>query len=65
MKHKDVEELRNKSREELEAILKNNRERLRSLRFDLAAGKMKNMNELRNMKKAVAVILTFLNQKQK
>lgn len=53
-------ELRKKSKEELQKILKDNREKLRQLRFDLSAGKVKNVKEIRNLKKEIARILTLL-----
>ena len=56
-------ELRQKSKSELQRLLQNNRERLRQLRFDLAAGKVKNVREIRQVKKDIARILTILNQK--
>jgi len=53
-------ELRQKSRTELQKLLQDNRERLRQLRFDLAAGKVKNVREIRLIKKDIARILTLL-----
>ena len=53
-------ELRQKSRTELQKLLQDNRERLRQLRFDLAAGKVKNVREIRLIKKDIARILTIL-----
>jgi len=53
-------ELRQKSRSELERILIENREKLRQLRFDLVAKKIKNVREVRKIKKDIARILTFL-----
>ncbi len=55
-------ELRKQSRTELQRLLTENRERLRSLRFDLASGKVKNVREIRNIKKDIARILTILKQ---
>jgi large subunit ribosomal protein L29 len=53
-------ELRQKSKEELKATLKENREKLSRFRFDLAAGKVKNIKPLRSLKKEIARILTIL-----
>jgi len=50
---------------ELQKILLEKRERLRNLRFDLAAGKVKNIKEIREVKKDIARILTILNLKRK
>jgi len=53
-------ELRQKSKEELQKILQEKKERLRVLRFDLDAGKVKNVREIRELKKDIARILTIL-----
>ena len=53
-------ELRKKSKGELQKILEDNREKLRQLRFDLSAGKVKNVKEIRNLKKEIARIMTLL-----
>ena len=53
-------ELRRKSKDELGKILTDNREKLRQLRFDLSAGKVKNVREIRHIKKEIAQILTLL-----
>jgi len=53
-------ELQQKSKSELQKILLDNREKLRQLRFDLAAGKVKNVREVRKVKKDIARILTLL-----
>lgn len=58
----DLAELRQKSKTELQKILQSSQERLRQLRFDLAAGKIKNVREIRKIKKQIAQILTLLNQ---
>lgn len=58
-----IKELNQKSKDELKKNLGENRELLRSLRFDLAAGKVKNIRQLRTVKKDIARILTLLNQK--
>ncbi|RLC38565.1 MAG: 50S ribosomal protein L29 [Candidatus Nealsonbacteria bacterium] len=50
---------------ELQRLLREKRERLRQLRFDLAGGKVKNVREIRETKKDIARILTFLKLKQK
>ena len=44
-------------------MLKDARERLRVLQFDLAAGKVKNVGELRGVRKNIARLLTILWQK--
>jgi large subunit ribosomal protein L29 len=58
----NLKELRQKKKEELQKILMDDREKLRTLRFDLAAGKVKNVREIRRIKKEIAKILTLLKQ---
>lgn len=60
-----VKELKTKSISELQTLLNENRERLRTLRFDLAAGKVKNVREIRTIKKDIARILTLLKETKK
>jgi len=55
-----IDEWRRKSKEEIQKILKDDREKLRQLKFDLATGKVKNVREIRKIKKEVAQILTLL-----
>jgi len=59
-----AKELKIKSEGELKKWLFSDREKLRVLRFDLAAGKVKNIKEIRNKRKDIAKILTILNQKK-
>jgi len=58
----EILELRKKTDTELRKTLTENRERLRTLRFDLASGKVKNVREIRKIKKDIARILTLLNK---
>lgn len=51
------------SQKELQQTLMEKREKLRSLRFDLAGGKVKNIRQIREIKKDIARILTLLKQK--
>ena len=57
-----VGELRQKSGTELKKILQQKRERLRTFRFNLASGKIKNVREISEIKKDIARILTILNE---
>lgn len=59
-----VQELRKKTKSELQKLLRERRERLRQLRFDLASGKLKNYREIRQVKKDIARILTILKSNQ-
>lgn len=63
MKRDEYKKIVDSSQPELEAMLKESREKLRVLRFDLAAGKVKNVAELRNVRKLIARILTILQTK--
>ncbi len=54
-------ELKQKSANELKMMLKENREKLRGLKFDLASRKLKNVHEISVAKKDIARILTILN----
>jgi len=60
----DINELKNKSEAELRKLEKEQREELRSLRFDLSSGKAKNVDNVRKLKKDIAQIKTVINQKK-
>lgn len=61
MKKKDkLKDFQKMSKQELKNLLPHKKERLRELRFDLVAGKMKNVREIREIKKDIARILTFM-----
>ena len=55
-------ELRKKTKAELKKLCQDLRERLRALRFDLSTGKVKNVKEVRQVKKEIARILTLLRE---
>jgi large subunit ribosomal protein L29 len=57
-----IAELRQKSKQELHKLLQDLREKLRQLRFDLTGGKVKNVREIRHIRKDIARILTLLKQ---
>jgi len=59
------QEISQKTEGELQKMLHQKREKLRQLRFDLKAGKVKNVREIREVKKDIARILTALSQKRK
>jgi len=50
---------------ELQSLLAKKREELLQLRFDLSAGKVKNVKRIKETKKDIARILTILNLKNK
>lgn len=58
-----IQELKQIPEQELNKLLQDSREKLRQLRFDLASGKVKNVREIRQIKKDVARILTLFSQK--
>jgi len=57
-----AKELRQKSKNELNSLLKEKREKLRGLRFDVSLKQSKNVRQIRNLRKDIARILTVLNQ---
>lgn len=59
----EIKQLLKKEKKELEKDLLEKREELRQLRFDLASGKVKNIKDVRRIKKEIAVILTVINRK--
>ena len=63
MKQKQIQELKNKPTAELAKDLLSLRERLGRLKFDLAAGKVKNIREIKEIKKQIARILTTITQR--
>lgn len=65
MKKSKVKELKTKSLQSLQQDLQEERERLSDLRFKLAVGKAKNVSKIREAKKKIARLLTFIKEKQK
>jgi large subunit ribosomal protein L29 len=57
-----IVEMRKKTKKELNDMLQGSKAKLRSLRFDLASGKVKNVREIRKIKKDIARILTITKQ---
>ena len=60
MKHED---LRKKVEKELQDMVVSLKEKRRDLRFQLAAGKIKNTREIRQTRKSIARILTVIKEK--
>jgi large subunit ribosomal protein L29 len=58
-----AKELRQKTEKELRDLLNESRDKLGQLRFDLASKKLKNIREIRELRKDIARILTILSQK--
>jgi len=64
-KKKFLDTIKTKQPAELRQMVKERREILRSLRFDLASGKVKNSKEISKIKKEIAQILTLENKLKK
>lgn len=62
MKIKEIQQLKKKPLPELEKELREKREKLWQLKNDLATGKVKNIREIREIKKIIACVLTFIKQ---
>jgi len=60
-----ISELRTKTESEMKKIIQDNREKVRQLRFDLASGKVKNIREIRKVKKIIAKALTATKEGNK
>jgi ribosomal protein L29 len=60
MKAKELAEAKNKPIIELEKNIEELKEKMKKLRFNLAAGKVKNIKEIRQTKKNIAQLLTLL-----
>ena len=58
-------ELKDKSVGELNQLLKLDREKLRELRFKVAAKQIKNVREIRVLRKTIARILMLLGKKER
>lgn len=56
------EDFSQRPKEELVKLVADHREKLRNLKFDLASGKVKNVKEIRELKKDIARVLTVLNK---
>ena len=57
------EQFKSKSPAELKADLATHEEKLQKMRFDLSFNKLKNTNEISQVRKNIARIKTLLNQK--
>lgn len=64
MKKDYLKDLRNKNIKELFKNLKEEKERLLKLRFEVSQGKLKNISDIRKSKKKIARILTIISEKQ-
>jgi len=60
MKNKELREFKNKPMLELVDEVKKRRARMEELKFDLATGKVKNLKEIKDVKKSIAQIETII-----
>ena len=64
MKSKELAEYKNKDVKELSKDVRLLQEKLNGLKFDLAAGKVKNIQALKTVKKSIAQLMTLINIKK-
>ncbi len=57
-------DLQKKTVEELRKLANEDRAKLQQLRFDLPGGKVKNVREIRKIRRNIARLLTVITQKQ-
>ena len=63
MKKQDkIKDFKRMKKGELSRVLGGKQEKLRQLRFDLTSGKVKNIREIKEIKKDIARILTMLKK---
>ncbi len=65
MKKKELQDLKNKTMVEVDKEIHDKRERLLNLRMDLSLGKVKNISEIKELKKSIAQLLTIKKMKEK
>ena len=64
MKNKELNDLKNKTMVEIDKEINERRERLLNLRMDLSLGKVKNISEIKELKKSIAQLLTVKKTKE-
>jgi ribosomal protein L29 len=62
MKRKEFQELKTRQPEELQKMLGDFRDKLWKLQEDLVRGKVKNIKEVKEIKRDIARVLTLLNK---
>ena len=62
MKKNEKHDLKNRPAEELSRLVRESEEKLRGLRFDLAAGKVKDISVIKEVRKKVARMKTFIHE---
>ena len=63
MKKTEIAKLRTMNVTDLSKAVTEDREKLRAMKFELSAGKVKNASMARELKKKIARMMTFANQK--
>jgi|AntAceMinimDraft_9_1070365.scaffolds.fasta_scaffold37341_2 ribosomal protein L29 len=63
MKKEKLQELRKKPLTDLEKMLQEERRKLNQFRINVSKGKVKNINQIKEIKKNIAQILTVANKK--
>lgn len=64
MKKRELQELKSRPTGDLVRLAREAAEKLRALRFDLAAGRVKNVNEIRALRKNIARMQTMARENQ-
>jgi large subunit ribosomal protein L29 len=64
MKQRELQELRNSSPQELSLKVKDLKEELFNLRFQLATGQLENPMRIKEVKKSIAQIKTILREEE-
>ena len=64
MVKKNVQKLRDRSKDDLEKELIKEGQKLQEMKFDLARGKVKNSAAVRDSKKKIARLLTLIKEKE-
>lgn len=59
-----IKEIEKKSEKEIKQLLQEKRERLRQINFSITTGKVKNVREIRLIKKDIARLLTVIDSKK-
>ena len=65
MKNKELNELKTKTLQELDTDLKNKKNELFTLRFQLATGQLQNTAAIREVKRDIARVKTIISQREK
>jgi large subunit ribosomal protein L29 len=64
MKARELQELRNSSPQELDTKIRDLKEELFNLRFQLATGQLENPMRIRQVKKSIAQIKTIMREEE-